>query len=47
MLNAYPDSIGGKLSNCIKFLETPEFENVFQAFYILPSVLLIWTVGSQ
>lgn len=38
MLNAYPDSIGGKLSNCIKLLETPEFENVFQAFYILPSV---------
>lgn len=38
MLNAYPDSIGGKLSNCIKLLETPELESAFQAFYILPSV---------
>lgn len=38
MLNAYPDSIGGTLDGCIKLLQTPELENVFQAFYILPSI---------
>ncbi|NLL73499.1 MAG: glycosidase, partial [Clostridiales bacterium] len=38
MLNAYPDSIGGDLNNCIKLLQMPEFEEVFQAFYILPSI---------
>lgn len=38
MLNAYPDSIGGDLDNCIKLLQMPEFEEVFQAFYILPSI---------
>ena len=38
MLNAYPDSIGGTLADIIKFLQTPELENVFQAFYVLPSI---------
>lgn len=38
MLNAYPDSIGGALDDCIKLLQTKEFEDVFQAFYILPSI---------
>lgn len=38
MLNAYPDSIGGDLDACIKLLQMPEFEEVFQAFYILPSI---------
>ena len=37
MLNAYPDSIGGTLGDIIKFLQTPELENVFQSFYLLPS----------
>lgn len=38
MLNAYPDSIGGKLEEIITFLQTPELTDVFQSFYILPSV---------
>ena len=38
MLNAYPDSIGGTLGDIIKFLQTPELENVFQSFYVLPSI---------
>jgi sucrose phosphorylase len=37
MLNAYPDSIGHKLSDCISILERPEFEGVFSLFYILPT----------
>ncbi|KAA1246632.1 glycosidase [Aquimarina sp. RZ0] len=37
MLNAYPDSIGNKLSDTIKMLEMPEFKNVFSLFYILPT----------
>ncbi|MDM8158868.1 hypothetical protein QUH73_03445 [Labilibaculum sp. K2S] len=38
MLNAYPDSIGGTLDDIIKFLDKDELEDVFQSFYILPSV---------
>jgi sucrose phosphorylase len=38
MLNAYPDSIGGTLGDIIKFLQTPELKDVFQTFYILPSI---------
>jgi sucrose phosphorylase len=38
MLNAYPDSIGGTLSDIVTFLERPELRDVFQSFYILPSV---------
>lgn len=38
MLNAYPDSIGGTLSDIVKFLQKPELADVFQAFYILPSL---------
>jgi len=38
MLNAYPDSIGGTLGDIIKFLQTPGLENVFHAFYVLPSI---------
>ncbi len=38
MLNAYPDSIGGKLGDIVTFLQTPQLKNVFQSFYILPSV---------
>jgi sucrose phosphorylase len=38
MLNAYPHSMGGTLENIIDLLQTPEFEKVFQSFYILPSV---------
>jgi sucrose phosphorylase len=38
MLNAYPDSIGGTLRDIIKFLRNPELKDVFQTFYILPSV---------
>jgi sucrose phosphorylase len=38
MLNAYPDSIGGTLGDIVKFLKRPELKNVFQSFYVLPSV---------
>jgi sucrose phosphorylase len=38
MLNAYPDSIGGTLGDIVKFLQTPELKNVFQSFYVLPSI---------
>jgi sucrose phosphorylase len=38
MLNAYPDSIGGTLGDIIKFLQKPDLKDVFQTFYILPSI---------
>jgi sucrose phosphorylase len=38
MLNAYPDSIGGTLQDAVQFLARPELRDVFQAFYILPSI---------
>lgn len=38
MLNAYPDSVGGTLTDIISFLKRPELENVFGSFYILPSI---------
>lgn len=38
MLNAYPDSMGGTLSDIVKFLEKPELKDVFESFYILPSL---------
>ncbi len=38
MLNAYPDSIGGALDDIIKFLCKDELKDVFQSFYILPSI---------
>ena len=38
MLNSYPDSIGGTLGDIINFLQTPGLENVFQSFYVLPSI---------
>ena len=38
MLNAYPDSIGGRLGDIVAFLGRPELEGVFESFYILPSL---------
>jgi len=38
VFNAYPDSIGGTLGDALKFLQSPELKNVFQSFYILPSI---------
>jgi sucrose phosphorylase len=38
MLNAYPDSIGGTLGDIVKFLQSAELKDVFQSFYILPSI---------
>lgn len=38
MLNAYPDSVGGTLSEIITFLKKPELKDVFRTFYILPSI---------
>lgn len=38
ILNAYPDSIGGKLSDIVSLLGKDEFKEVFSSFYILPSL---------
>lgn len=38
MLNAYPDSMGGKLSDIAALLGSEEMKNVFGSFYILPSI---------
>ena len=38
MLNAYPDSLGGTLTDIVSLLEKPEMQGVFRSFYILPSV---------
>ena len=37
MLNAYPDSIGVKLSDTISMLKMPQFKGVFSLFYVLPT----------
>ena len=37
MLNAYPDSIGTKLSDIIAMLKLPAFKDVFSLFYVLPT----------
>jgi len=37
MLNAYPDSIGTKLSDTIALLKRSEFQDVFSLFYALPT----------
>ena len=38
MLNAYPDSLGGNLSDIANFLSKNELKDVFSSFYILPSL---------
>lgn len=38
MLNAYPDSLGGKLSDIADLLKRDEVKNAFSSFYILPSL---------
>ena len=38
LLNAYPDSVGGKLADIVSLLKRDEFNGAFQSFYILPSV---------
>jgi len=37
MLNAYPDSIGKRLSDTVEFLRRPELKDAFSLFYILPT----------
>jgi sucrose phosphorylase len=37
MLNAYPDSIGGKLSDIVGLLKRPELKDSFSLLYILPT----------
>ena len=37
MLNAYPDSIGKKLSDTVELLKRPELKDAFSLFYILPT----------
>lgn len=38
MLNAYPDSIGGRLADIAAMLEKEELKDAFTSFYILPSL---------
>ena len=38
MLNAYPDSIGGRLSDIVDLLDDEKFKDVFRSIYLLPSV---------
>jgi sucrose phosphorylase len=38
MLNAYPDSIGETLGDIVRFLQDPGLKDVFQSFYVLPSI---------
>ena len=38
ILNAYPDSLGGSLSEAVKLLRRPELRGAFSAFYLLPSL---------
>jgi len=38
MLNAYPDSLGGRLSEAVAFLSLPELAGCFESFYLLPSL---------
>ncbi len=38
MLNAYPDSMGGKLSDIVEILKKEEFKDAIQSFYVLPSM---------
>jgi glycosidase len=37
MLNAYPDSLGGKLSDLVALLKRPEFDGAFSLLYVLPT----------
>ncbi len=37
MLNAYPDSIGHRLSDAVAMLKMPAFKDVFSLFYVLPT----------
>ncbi len=37
MFNAYPDSIGNRLSDTVSLLQRPELHNAFSLFYILPT----------
>lgn len=38
MLNAYPDSMGGRLSDIVAILSQNDMKDVFGSFYILPSI---------
>jgi glycosidase len=38
MLNAYPDSIGGSLTDLVDLLRTPALKDAFQSAYLLPSI---------
>lgn len=38
MLNAYPDSLGGRLADAVALLRRPELAGIFDGFYVLPSL---------
>ena len=38
MLNAYPDSLGGSVTDIVAFLQNPAVADVFESVYLLPSI---------
>lgn len=38
MFNAYPDSCGATLAECVSLLQRPELSDAFSLFYVLPSM---------
>ncbi|MBR2716830.1 MAG: glycosidase, partial [Oscillospiraceae bacterium] len=38
MLNLYPDSVGGRLSDAVFLLRKPELSGAFRSIYVLPSL---------
>ena len=38
ILNAYPDSVGGRLGDMVALLQSDALRDCFRSFYILPSV---------
>ncbi|MBN2628470.1 MAG: hypothetical protein JXA95_17520, partial [Spirochaetales bacterium] len=38
MLNAYPDSIGGRLGDILTLMDKEALKGAFQSFYVLPSI---------
>ena len=38
MLNAYPDSMGGTLTQMVEIIKSTHMDDAFSSFYILPSL---------
>ena len=46
MLNAYPDSVGGTLSDITGFLQKPELKDVFSSIFCPAYLIRILIAGS-